>query len=89
GLYRACEAYMNGAINQEEYAYIVSGYDDFVVTVVGLDGLTQIVRENQPAGSGPPKTAPEAVAAAVERIIKSYLEHQVIMEKLYLQEKKH
>ncbi len=40
GLYRACEAYMNGAISDDDYNWILAGYDDFVVTVMAIDGLT-------------------------------------------------
>jgi hypothetical protein len=40
GLYRACEAYLNGAINDEEYKLIISRIDDFAVTLVAIDGLT-------------------------------------------------
>jgi hypothetical protein len=40
GLYRACEAYLNGAINEEEYKLIISRVDDFAVTLVAIDGLT-------------------------------------------------
>ncbi len=40
GLYRACEAYLNGAINEEEYKLIISRVDDFAVTMMAIDGLT-------------------------------------------------
>lgn len=40
GLYRACEAYLNGAINEEEYKLIISRVDDFAVTLMAIDGLT-------------------------------------------------
>ena len=34
GLYRACEAYANGAISSTEYSVIVSGIDDTMVTLL-------------------------------------------------------
>jgi hypothetical protein len=40
GLYRACEAYANGAISRDEYARILSRIDDLAVTLVAIDGLT-------------------------------------------------
>jgi len=44
GLYRFCEAYMNGLFKQAEYRRLLVGYDDFVVTIMAIDGLTQRVR---------------------------------------------
>jgi hypothetical protein len=41
GLYRACEAYMNGIYTNEEYREILYGYDDLVVTLLAIEGLTQ------------------------------------------------
>ncbi len=41
GLYRACEAYMNGIYTTVEYQQILRGYDDFVVTLLAVEGLTQ------------------------------------------------
>ena len=40
GLYRACEAYLNGAITAQEYKLIISRVDDMAVTLVAIDGLT-------------------------------------------------
>ncbi|MCU0870334.1 MAG: hypothetical protein MUF30_12200, partial [Burkholderiales bacterium] len=40
GLYRACEAFANGAISSDEYARILSRIDDLAVTLVAIDGLT-------------------------------------------------
>jgi len=47
GLFRACEAYMNGIVGKAEYHSIVLGYDDFVVTILAIDGITG-------AGQSPP-----------------------------------
>lgn len=41
GLYRACEAYMNGIYTNDEYKEILYGYDDLVVTLLAIEGLTQ------------------------------------------------
>jgi hypothetical protein len=40
GLYRACEAFMNGAISPEEYRALLKGIDAFAVALVAIDGLT-------------------------------------------------
>lgn len=44
GLYRACEAYMNGAIGKEEYNLIIRNYDRVMTAVFAIDaaaGLAQ------------------------------------------------
>jgi hypothetical protein len=40
GLYRACEAYLNGAINEFGYAMLLNKYDDSMISLVAIDGLT-------------------------------------------------
>jgi hypothetical protein len=40
GLYRACEAYLNGAINEFGYALLLNKYDDSMISLVAIDGLT-------------------------------------------------
>ena len=54
GLYRACEAYLNGAIDEDEYKLIISRIDDFAVTLVAIDGITGGI--NVPATNIKPKT---------------------------------
>lgn len=39
GLYRACEAYMNGLINRDEYRQIMFAYDEVMITMIAVDGL--------------------------------------------------
>ncbi len=39
GLYRACEAYMNGAISHTEYQLIVKGYGDAMITLVAIEAI--------------------------------------------------
>ena len=41
GLYRACEAYMNGVVGEDEYGRIVRHYDSTMVALVAVDGLTR------------------------------------------------
>ncbi|MBU1691442.1 MAG: hypothetical protein KJ958_12080 [Gammaproteobacteria bacterium] len=48
GLYRACEAYMNGVISHEEYRNIVMGYDEILITLVALEGLAGSTPEPEP-----------------------------------------
>jgi hypothetical protein len=39
GLYRACEAYMNGAIDQHQYNIVLLNIDRLMVTLLGVDGI--------------------------------------------------
>ena len=41
GLYRACEAYLNGGFSEHEYRNLLYGYDDLVVTLLAIEGITQ------------------------------------------------
>lgn len=43
GLYRACEAYLNGAIDWRGYQQIIMGYDQMTITLLAIDGLTHAV----------------------------------------------
>jgi hypothetical protein len=38
GLYRACEAYLNGAITANEYRLLLSRISAFAITLVAVDG---------------------------------------------------
>jgi hypothetical protein len=42
GLYRACEAYRNGAINEFGYAMLLSNYDDVMIRLLAIEGLTSM-----------------------------------------------
>ena len=42
GLYRACEAYFNGVLGEAEYKNIIMGYDELLITLVALEGLSSI-----------------------------------------------
>ncbi|MGE3228607.1 MAG: hypothetical protein AB7J30_04140 [Hyphomicrobium sp.] len=44
GLYRACEAYMNGAIDQHQYHLILANLDKSMVTLLGVDAIAGTVR---------------------------------------------
>lgn len=50
GLYRACEAYMNGVIDHEEYRSIVMSYDELLITLVALEGLAGPFPQPAPPG---------------------------------------
>ena len=39
GLYRACEAYMNGAIDQHQYNVILINADKLMITLLAIDGI--------------------------------------------------
>ena len=38
-LYRSCEAYMNGLIEQSDYRKILAAFDELLITLVALEGL--------------------------------------------------
>jgi len=70
GLYRACEAYMNGAIDQFQYNIILTNVNRMTITLLGIDAIggTQrapavtiasnpgSVKTNAPGGDNPPST---------------------------------
>lgn len=77
-LYRACEAYMNGALNNKEYKMLLVMFDDFVLTLFAIDELSKYDRpapgESQPA-------LPQAnVPSVIKEIVIHYLDNQL---KLY------
>jgi hypothetical protein len=52
GLYRACEAYMNGIVDDEEYKRVLLGYDEVMITMLAIDGLTASNRPVPVLGAG-------------------------------------
>ena len=42
GLYRACEAYLNGAIDDYGYALLLGQFDRLMVSMLALEGLMQL-----------------------------------------------
>ena len=42
GLYRACEAYFNGVLEEEDYKSIIKGYDELLITLVAIEGLSSM-----------------------------------------------
>lgn len=57
GLYRACEAYMNGAIDQHQYNVILTNIDKLMITTLGLETIT---------GTGTASGEGSALASAVQ-----------------------
>lgn len=55
--YRACEAYLNGAINEFGYGLILNSIDDVMVTLLGIEGLTNIPVAKQVAIGGTASTS--------------------------------
>ena len=51
-LYRACEAYLNGAINEFGYGLILNSIDDVMITLLAIEGLTKIPPAAQVAIGG-------------------------------------
>lgn len=41
GLYRACEAYLNGVLDETDYETVLRHYDSTMIMLVTIDGLTQ------------------------------------------------
>ena len=80
GLYRACEAYQNGAVNEFGYALLLNAYDDTMLNMMAIEGITTMQPAAQAAigakgkasagggGSSPPAAAGgEAVPGAFSR----------------------
>lgn len=42
GLYRACEAYQNGALNEFGYALILNHFDDVMLKMMSIEGITSM-----------------------------------------------
>src|SRR5690242_9784498 len=65
GLYRACEAYMNGAIDQQDYRLLLSRISAFSVTVMAIDGLTggQAIHDTSIATKSGAKTGDESASS--------------------------
>jgi hypothetical protein len=57
GLYRACEAYMNGAIDQNQYNIILLNIDKLMVTLLGIDAI-----------GGTPKAPPVSIIAGAPAV---------------------
>ena len=51
-LYRACEAYLNGAVSEFGYGLILTSLDDVMGTLMGIEGLTGIPVARQVAIGG-------------------------------------
>ncbi|MCH7945363.1 MAG: hypothetical protein IIC73_05030 [Armatimonadetes bacterium] len=51
-LYRACEAYLNGAVNEFGYGLILTSIDDVMITLLAIEGLTKITPAAQVAIGG-------------------------------------
>jgi hypothetical protein len=49
GLYRACEAYMNGAIDQHQYNIVLLNIDKLMVTLLGVDAVGAMQAKSQEA----------------------------------------
>jgi len=63
GLFRACEAHLNGLLSEKEYKSILNGYDDFVLALIAIDGINEA-------------KASDKTAAIIKEIIDAYYEQQ-------------
>ena len=52
GLYRSCEAYMNGAMDRAEYTSLVNRYSDAAVSLLAIEGLTRTAQVQAGAVGG-------------------------------------
>lgn len=62
GLYRACEAYMNGIIDESEYEELLRHYDVTMVMLIAVEGLTSCT-PSFVGVSGSASTSPGAVTS--------------------------
>ena len=69
GFYRACEAMMNGAISDGEYMTILENIDNVMISLLAIEGLTQMERAPGVAISSVSvgKTTEEEAKAGVQR----------------------
>ncbi|KMW57486.1 hypothetical protein AIOL_002451 [Candidatus Rhodobacter oscarellae] len=44
GYFRICEAYLNGAIGQEEYRRVIAAIDVFMITLVGIQAIGGVIK---------------------------------------------
>jgi hypothetical protein len=51
-LYRSCEAYMNGAIDKNEYRRIMAAYDELLITLVAIESLGSTNKDTLPQIGG-------------------------------------
>jgi len=65
GLYRACEAYLNGVIRENEYKKLIAAYDEVLITLVAVEGLTQQVSPLLPTIGGHANANPGSTPGAV------------------------
>jgi len=75
-LYRACEAWMNGAIGKSEYQQVIHSYDDMVVALLAVEGLTQKLSAIDSTGKAADQDIASnnwAIVRAVRYITISYL----------------
>ena len=47
GLYRACEAYFNGVLGEDDYKSIIKGYDELLITLVAIEGLSSMGEDSR------------------------------------------
>lgn len=89
-LYRACEAYMNGAISNIDYRDVLIMYDDMVITLLSIEEISQMRRGVIPVADESPKMEArnklgEAQvrdgAAEIRTIVLKYLENQMELYK--------
>jgi len=97
-LYRACEGYMNGAIDSGDYKEVILGYDDMVITLLSIEEISQLRRGVISVADETPKTDAKNnleeiqmrgvgnAAAEIRTIVLNYLANQM---KLYEMMEKH
>jgi hypothetical protein len=59
GLYRACEAYVNGLLDEEDYRRILVNYDEILVALTAIDALGNHTGSND-------------AVIAIEELVKTY-----------------
>jgi len=69
GLYRACEAYMNGAIDQHQYNIVLLNIDKLMITLLGVDAIGAIQSRDQNVGGVVASDTKEIQADALTDIL--------------------
>ncbi|MGE3154076.1 MAG: hypothetical protein AB7G48_18660 [Nitrospiraceae bacterium] len=88
GLYRVCEAYMNGLVDKELYEEVIYMYDDFVVTIVALEALAKQSPSSSVSTDKTDAKTNSTTDRTIKEVIDTYLDHQKWLFKLYYEKER-
>jgi hypothetical protein len=79
GMYRLCEAYMNGAIDRSRYTVLINRYQQMMIGLVAIEQLTGVVRTSQNRiSAGEASTNASMAAQRIDAIAQArHIEQQI------------